>query len=105
MTRAIIRAGGSLAPFSFVSFKAIAFSRGPIANTTAGTLGVLVAAPALIRGVYPGELEWANTVGAISVIMRQSHAPVVIALAEAALAKAVSAAGVVAASVHNRRDG
>jgi hypothetical protein len=100
VARAIVGASSALASLALVAGKALAATSLSVAQTTAGTLSVLVALTILIRGVNPSNLERAHTVRAITAIVGQTKAPVIKAVTNTIqLASAVAGAGVVATSL------
>jgi len=103
VSRAVVGAGGSLAGFSSVAIKAIAFATLSIAKTSSGALTILVEHTKLIWRIHPSNLERANSVGAISRLAAKSDPPVIIALANiVSHTSSVATATIVAMSIYGR---
>lgn len=99
VTGAVVGARGTLATLALVTLEALAFSGLTIADTLTGALSVLVVGTRISRGVYPGKLEGADTVGAITRVHGKTKAPVVVARAHVVIhAATVSGASIVTAS-------
>jgi hypothetical protein len=104
MTRAIIGARGTLAPLSFVSIKALTFTRFTVAKTLASTFGISVTSvisrfrETKLRVVNPGELKGADSVGAVTSITSHTQSPVIITKTETTVAVTMTTARVVASS-------
>jgi hypothetical protein len=97
--RAVVGTRGTLATLALVTLEALTFSGLTIADTLTGTLSVLVVGTSISRGVYPGKLEGADTVGAITRVHGKTKAPVVVARAHVVIhAATVTGASIVAAS-------
>jgi hypothetical protein len=104
MARAIIGASSALASLALVPIEALTLARLAVAKSLAGALSVSVTSVVVVLGVsnlrvvHPGQLEGADSVGAITSVVSHTQTPVVVANAEAAVAFTVTTARVVAAS-------
>jgi len=85
MSGAVIRARGALASLAFVALKALTLARLTVAKTLASALRVSVASivvglrDAYLRVVHPRDLVRADSLGAITGVMRHTNTPIVIA--------------------------
>jgi len=66
MARALVGAASSVASFTLVAFEALAHTRSTIADSPASALSIAVELTISVRAINPGNLEWADTVRAIS---------------------------------------
>jgi hypothetical protein len=97
---AVIGARSALAALAFVAVKALALARVAVAKSLASTLGVSVASVVVVLSlgvVHPGDLEGADSVGAITGVVGHTQAPVVVTDTEAAFTLTVTTARVVTA--------
>jgi hypothetical protein len=85
VARAVIGARGTCTRLALVSGEAITLAGLAIADATVGTFGVLVVVAQLVGSVHPRKLKGAYTLGAITGVKAQTHAPVVPAVAHAIL--------------------
>ena len=79
---AVIGAGSSLASLALITVKACALTSATVANTSAGTLCILVESTTSVRGINPSQFKRANSIGTISAFVRETNPPVVVALAD-----------------------
>jgi len=82
VTRAIIGASEASTGFAFIAVKAVAFSSGTITHTLSSAFRILVVASRFIRSINPSNFVGANTIGAITTVMGQTNAPVIITVAD-----------------------
>jgi hypothetical protein len=101
---AVIGAGSSLAALAFISIEASALARGSVANAAASALKVLVEPALGVGGINPGDLERADALRAIARVVRQAHAPVIVAFANVVGGAVSVARALVVASSADRAD-
>jgi hypothetical protein len=106
VARAVVGAGGALAALALIAIEASALASLAVADTTAGALKVLVEVALTVGGVDPGDLEGADALRAVTGVVGEADAPVVVALAHVVGgAVTVARALVVAGSVNNANEG
>jgi hypothetical protein len=106
MTRAQVRAGGSVASFTFVALEALAKTSATVADAAASALSITVELARLVGGVHPCKFKRANAVRAIPRLHRDTYAPVIVAVAHIVHgAQPVATAAIVAVGTNGSREG
>jgi hypothetical protein len=102
VTGAIVGANSSSASLALIAREALTLTTLTVANTTSRALSILVMTTNFVRSIDPSDIEGADALGAISTVVREAEAPVVVASADTALtAGTVTRAGVVTTGIDN----
>jgi len=104
MARAAVGARRPLASFALVSRETLAVTALTVANASASALSIVVAIAVRVGVINPTQLKRADAVTAVTTVVTETHAPIVVAIAYTIqLTGAMAAASIITTSLRGRQ--